>query len=83
MKKYFLKPGTYASSTSLVKDSTPPGLNLEKYIVSVINNPTCCTKQLISTAENSPQSVVNIWAGTQVEYDALGTYDATTLYFIV
>jgi len=44
MNKYFLKPGTYAASTSLAKDTTPPGLNLENYIVRVINNPTCCPK---------------------------------------
>ena len=24
----------------------------------------------------------NIWEGTQAQYDALGTYDANTLYFI-
>lgn len=82
MKKYYLKPGSYSDSTKL-SSSNPPGLNLENYIVSVINNPTCCTKQLISSETTSPQNIVNIWAGTQLEYDALGTYDATTLYFIV
>lgn len=28
-------------------------------------------------------TIANIWTGTQAQYDALGTWDATTLYYIV
>ena len=45
MKKYFLKPGSYSSSSGLSSGESQ-GLNLENYIVSVINNPTCCPKNL-------------------------------------
>ena len=31
----------------------------------------------------SPVAVNTIWSGTQAQYDALGTYDANTLFFIV
>jgi len=45
MKKYFLKPGTYSTSSGLSSGESQ-GLNLENYVVSVINNPTCCPKNL-------------------------------------
>ena len=34
----------------------------------------------ISTS--GPNTITNIWSGTQAQYNALGTYDAQTLYFI-
>ena len=33
--------------------------------------------------ENSPNDVNKIWAGTQAQYDALGSYDSATLYYII
>jgi len=46
MKKYFLRPGSFIDSTTVSNEFTITGLNLEKYIVDVINNPTCCPKNL-------------------------------------
>ena len=46
MRKYFLRPGSYIDSTTAADELNIAGLNLEKYIVSVINNPTCCPKTL-------------------------------------
>ena len=34
-------------------------------------------------ASNGPTTIVNIWAGSQAEYTALGSYSSDTLYFIV
>jgi hypothetical protein len=31
---------------------------------------------------SGPNTITNVWSGTQAEYTALGTYSATTLYFI-
>ena len=31
---------------------------------------------------DSPDAVSNVWAGTQAEYDALGSYNSDTLYFV-
>ena len=31
----------------------------------------------------SPESIVNIWAGTQVQYNNLGSYSSSTLYFTI
>jgi len=37
----------------------------------------------VGTIETSgPNTISNIWSGTQAQYTALGTYSATTLYFI-
>lgn len=36
---------------------------------------------LIST-EGSPSTTSKVWVGTQAQYDAIGSKDATTLYFI-
>lgn len=35
-----------------------------------------------SITTSGPSSIAYIWSGTQAQYNALGTYDATTLYFI-
>ena len=44
MKKtdLYLKPGTYIKSSSAIGDIQ--GISLENFVVSVLNNPTCCTK---------------------------------------
>jgi len=44
MKKtdLYLKPGTYIKSSSAIGDIQ--GVSLEDFVVSVLNNPTCCTK---------------------------------------
>ena len=94
MNKYFLKPGTYTSSKSVPKDTTPPGLNLENYIVSVINNPTCCIKNLggggiegtmlaMATATGTPeengQSVIDAYNEVAGNhYDVIPEYEAAT-----
>jgi hypothetical protein len=45
MKDIFLKPGTFVyKSTTTGSDIV--GLSLENFVVSVINNPTCCPKNL-------------------------------------
>jgi hypothetical protein len=31
---------------------------------------------------SGPNTIANVWSGTQAQYDALGSYSATTLYFI-
>ena len=31
---------------------------------------------------SGPNTIANVWSGTQAQYTALGTYSATTLYFI-
>lgn len=33
--------------------------------------------------ETRANTVTNIWRGTQAQYDAIGTKDANTLYFII
>jgi len=33
-------------------------------------------------ATSGPNTITNVWSGTQAQYTALGTYSATTLYFI-
>ena len=33
-------------------------------------------------ATSGPNTITNVWSGTQAQYNALGTYSATTLYFI-
>ena len=44
MKKtdLYLKPGTYIKSSTAVGDIQ--GISLENFVVSVLNNPTCCAK---------------------------------------
>jgi hypothetical protein len=43
MKDIYLKPGTYIPK-STTTGSEIAGLSLENFVVSVINNPTCCPK---------------------------------------
>ena len=45
MKDIYLKPGTYIPK-STTTGSEIAGLSLENFVVSVINNPTCCPKNL-------------------------------------
>jgi collagen type I/II/III/V/XI/XXIV/XXVII alpha len=33
-------------------------------------------------SSTGPNTINSVWSGTQVQYDALGTYDAATIYFI-
>lgn len=39
--------------------------------------------RLISDSASAGTDVYTIWSGTQAQYDAIGTKDANTLYFIV
>ena len=33
-------------------------------------------------SSTGPNTITSVWSGTQVQYNALGTYDAATIYFI-
>jgi hypothetical protein len=32
---------------------------------------------------NGPETINNFWSGSQAQYDGLGSYPTTTIYFIV
>ena len=37
----------------------------------------------LSKAPSSPNDLFKVWSGTQAQYDAIGTKDSATLYFVV
>lgn len=54
---------------------------IAKSVNALYDNGT--TENGISSAEDAPSTVSNIWTGSQAQYDAITTKDAETLYFIV
>lgn len=53
MKKtdLYLKPGTYIKANSAIGDIQ--GISLESFVVSVLNNPTCCAKLITSVTQTA------------------------------
>lgn len=45
--------------------------------------PTISSNRIISDSASTGTDIYYIWSGTQVQYDAIGTKDANTLYFII
>jgi hypothetical protein len=36
----------------------------------------------VDTVPTSPNFISNVWSGTQAQYNALGSYDNATIYFV-
>lgn len=59
---------------------------------AIVTNVTALTAQdktdiktelgYLDTVSASPNTISNVWSGTQAQYDALGSYDNATLYFV-
>jgi hypothetical protein len=57
MKDIILKPGTYtnANTSKDVASGKIPGTSLEKFVVNLLRNPTCCAKYVALSKANYTQ----------------------------
>jgi hypothetical protein len=52
--------------------------------IKTLNNTSLLGSGNITTITSTGSTAVDfLWSGTQAEYDAIGTKDATTIYFVV
>jgi hypothetical protein len=59
MKDIILKTGTYtnAVTSKQIQSGAIPGVSLEKFVITLLKNPTCCAKYVTLTKGTVTQSV--------------------------
>lgn len=70
--------GVASSYDTLERRSTQVNNQTQYYTLEDFN-----ASGYVKQDDNSPNAVLSVWAGSQAQYDALGTYNPATLYFIV
>ena len=81
MKDIILKTGTYtnANTSKDVASGKIPGASLEKFVVNLLKNPTCCAKY-VALSKGVVTQLTSITTGVALEYPAgeIATVSLTT-----
>lgn len=81
MKDIILKTGTYtnAVTSKATQRGSIPGASLEKFVTTLLKNPTCCAKYVVLTKGTVTQ-LSSISTGVALEYPAgkIATVSLTT-----
>jgi len=81
MKDIILKTGTYtnANTSKDVASGKIPGASLEKFVVNLLKNPTCCAKY-VALSKGIVTQLTSISTGVALEYPAgeIATVSLTT-----
>lgn len=81
MKDIILKTGTYtnANTSKDVASGRIPGASLEKFVVNLLKNPTCCAKY-VALSKGTVTQLTSITTGVALEYPAgeIATVSLTT-----
>lgn len=69
MKDIILKTGTYTNATTskLTQRGAIPGASLEKFVTTLLKNPSCCAKYVVLT-KGSVTQATSATTGVSIEY---------------